>query len=600
MHRLSNRVYRSPAVSGVTLCSIAAPDDRPRVHRMIRYEPNERPPELLAAALAIQYAMLIVTGIVLTVAIVVRAGHGSDGYLAWSGFAVLVVSGISTLLQVCRVRRVGAGYILLMGTSGAFIAVSIAALRAGGPPLLAALVLVSSLFQLVLSQRLSWVRRLFTPTVIGTVVMLIAATIMPIVFGMVEIPAGANPDAVIASSCATLGTFLVIALWVGGVWRLWAPVIGIAAGCSVAAALGHFDLSRVAAAPWFGVPIQNWPGFDLAFGASFWRLLPSFVFVTIIGAVETIGDGIAIQQVSWRKSRAVDFKAVQGAVAADGIGNLLSGLLATVPNTTYSSSVAVVELTGVASRRVGVYIGLVFLVLALFPKFLAVFLSIPDAVAAAYLLVLLSMLFLVGMRMVFQDGVGYRKCLVCGVAFWVGAGLQNDWIFPSLLVDGWRDTLGNGMVSGGLVAILLTLWIEYTNPRPARLETEFGVARLPSIGNFLERFSQTHGLDLSMTIRIRAAAEESLLALADHVDGEASPSRLRLNARTDDAGAELEFLVGKAGVNLEDRLADVNPRATPAEPELSLRLLRHFADSVRHQQFYDVEILIVRVNRPRR
>ena len=63
------------------------------------------------------------------------------------------------------------------------------------------------------------------------------------------------------------------------------------------AALGHFDLTRVAAAPWFGVPVQAWPGFDLEFSLSFWRLLPSFVFVTIIGAVETIGDGIAIQQV---------------------------------------------------------------------------------------------------------------------------------------------------------------------------------------------------------------------------------------------------------------------------------------------------------------
>ena len=53
----------------------------------------------------------------------------------------------------------------------------------------------------------------------------------------------------------------------------------------------------MAAARWFGIPVQAWPGFDLEFGPSFWRLLPSFVFVTIIGAVETIGDGIAIQQV---------------------------------------------------------------------------------------------------------------------------------------------------------------------------------------------------------------------------------------------------------------------------------------------------------------
>ena len=36
------------------------------------------------------------------------------------------------------------------------------------------------------------------------------------------------------------------------------------------------------------------------------------------------------------------------------------------------------------------------------------------------------MLFVVGMRIVVQDGIDYRKGLVAGVAFWVGVGFQND------------------------------------------------------------------------------------------------------------------------------------------------------------------------------
>ena len=273
----------------------------PRVHRTVRYEPDERPPELLAAGLGIQYALLTVTGIVLTVAIVVRAGGGSEAYLAWSGFAVLIVSGVSTLLQVRGVGRVGAGYILLMGTSGAFLAVCIAALTAGGPLLLAALVLVSSFFQLVLSQRLSWVRRAFTPTVTGTVVMLIAATIMPIVFGMLEIPAGVEPDAVIASACATLGMFLVIALWIGGAWRLWASV----GSChrNRRGLLGGGGARPFRSHPRRGGAVVRRTGPSLTVLRS--RVQPVVlalaalvrVFVTIIGAVETIGDGIAIQQV---------------------------------------------------------------------------------------------------------------------------------------------------------------------------------------------------------------------------------------------------------------------------------------------------------------
>lgn len=69
---------------------------------------------------------------------------------------------------------------------GGVIAVSIAAIAEGGPALLATLVVISSLFQFLLAARLSWVRRIFTPTVAGTVIMLIAVTVIPIVFDMLS------------------------------------------------------------------------------------------------------------------------------------------------------------------------------------------------------------------------------------------------------------------------------------------------------------------------------------------------------------------------------------------------------------------------------
>ena len=40
-------------------------------------------------------------------------------------------------------------------------------------------------------------------------------------------------------------------------------------------------------------------------------------------------------------------------MSADGVGNLLSGLMGTVPNTTYSTSVSVTALTGVGARGRG-------------------------------------------------------------------------------------------------------------------------------------------------------------------------------------------------------------------------------------------------------
>ena len=47
--------------------------------------------------------------------------------------------------------------------------------------------------------------------------------------------------------------------------------------------------------------------------------------------------------------------------------------------------------------------------------------------------------------------------------------------------------------------------------------------------------------------------------------------------------------------NIEDRMMLLGERAEPNERELSLRLLRHFAGSVRHQQYRDIDIVTVRV-----
>ena len=565
----------------------------------VRYQADEKPPTLLAATMGLQYATLCVAGIVLTPAIIVRAAGGSDEYLAWAVFGAIFVSGITTILQAQRLWRIGAGYVLLMGTSGAFIAVSIAALSAGGPVLLAKLVIVSSLFQFLLSARLLLLRRLFTTTVTGTVIMLISVSVMPIVFDqLTQVPESAPRAAGPISFAVAIVVMVAFGLRATGIWRLWAPVAGVVAGSIVAAPLGLYRFEQVAEAAWIGAPASGWPGLDLTFGPSFWALLPGFVIVTVIGAVETIGDSVGIQRVSWREPRAPDYRAVQGAVAADGLGNLLSGLAGTVPNTTYSSSISVTELTGVASRRVGVWIGIIFIGLAFLPKALAVVLAIPGPVAGAYLLVLISILFVLGARIAGHGGLDYRKALVIGVSFWIGVGFENGLIFSDQL-GGWAASiLGNGMTAGGLTAICMTAFLESTRPRRRRLETEVNAASAARIGGFLHAQATRARWSTEAAERLWSAGEEALLSLigGDEAAGGANRGLLVL-ARVDRQTAELEFIAAPGGRNIEDRLVLMTPEApAPIENELSLRLLRHFASSVEHQQYHDTDVLTVTVS----
>ena len=570
----------------------------------VRYQPDEKPPTALAFGLGLQLAILCIAGIVLTPAIVIRAAGGSEAFLSWAVFAAVAISGATTMIQAIRIGRIGAGYVLLMGTSGAFIAVCITAIAEGGPAMLATLVFASSLFQFALSARLSLFRRILTPTVAGTVIMLIPVTVMPIIFDLLkDVPEGAPAPAAPLSAFATVIVIAGIALKATGALRLWAPVIGVFAGSIVAAFFGIYDANRIVEAQWIGLPKGKWPGLDFSFGPVFWALLPAFVFVTLVGAIETIGDSVAIQQVSWRRQRAVDFRAVQGAVAADGLGNLLSGLAGTVPNTTYSTSVSVTELTGVGARSVGIAVGAVFLVLAFLPKGLAVFLAIPGPVAAAYLTVLLAMLFVVGMKIVVQDGINYRKGLVAGVGFWIGVGFQSGAIFPEYFSEFAGGLLQNGMTAGGLAAILLTMFVELTEARRRRLEMEFDLSALPQVREFLNDFASRSGWNKAMSSRLESASEETLLTLFQRDNGgkESHRRHLLLIAHKEESGAVLEFVASASKENLEDRIALLGERQnakTPAEREISLRLLRHFASSVRHQQYHDTDIITIRVSAP--
>ena len=572
----------------------------PQTGKDVRYEPNERPPAPLAFGMGAQQAVLCIAGVVLTPVIVIRAAGEGDPYLTWAVFAALLVSGVTTIMQAVRVGRIGAGYPLLMGTSGAFIAVCVTSLVEGGPGLLATLVAISALFQFLLSERLALLRRIITPTVAGTVIMLIAVTVMPIIFGMLaDVPEGTPPAAAPASAVTTLIVIAALALRATGAWRLWMPLIGLVAGCVVASFFGLYDIQRVLAAPWIGVPGGGWPGFDLGFGTAFWGLLPAFVFVTLIGATETIGDSIAIQRVAWRKPRAVDFRAVQGAVAADGAGNLLSGLAGTVPNTTYSTSIAITELTGVAARSVGVWIGVVFAAAAFLPKVSALLLAIPSPVVAAYATVLLSLLFVLGMRIVVQGGVDYRKATIAGVAFWVGVGFQNQVIFADRLGEWWGALLGNGMTAGGLTAIGLTLFMELTGPRSRRIETALTVEALPEVIAFLREFASRRSWSEGAVERLCSAGEETLLTLVRPEEGAEADGKRRLLmiARGSRRGVDLEFVAAPGESNLEDRMVVLAERGggTPTEHEISLRLLRHYASSVYHQQYHDTDIVTVRV-----
>jgi xanthine permease XanP len=573
---------------------------RPAGSSTVRFAVDEVPPHLLAAGLGLQVVLLIIASIALTPIVVLRAAGIDIERASWAVFAALLVSGLTTMLQARPLGRFGAGYVLFMGTSGAFIAVGISAVIDGGLPLLMTLVVVSSLFQFYFANRLSTLRRIVTPTVGGTVIMLIAVSVFPIAFELLnKVPESlhAVPLAAPVTAATTFAVIIGLALFGMRSLRLWAPLIGIVAGCAVAGWFGMIDLSHVRAQPWIGLPDSSWPGVDLSFDRRFWALLPAFIIVTIIDLIETYGDATAIQRVSHRRDRAVNFRSVQGAMYADVLGNLFSGLAGTLPATTYATSIAVVEITGVAACRVALYGGAFLTLIAFSPKLVSLLLAVPDPVAGGYIVLVLIMLFGQGIRLVAEHGLTYENGLVVGIAFWLGVGFQNQQIFQDQLPQWARTLLNNGMTSGGLIAVALMLLLAARDRSQNRLSVELDVSSIRLAHDFIQRFAVQLGWDRAAVGRLELITEEALLYLISQQDATATPKKtIHLSVRYQGEVVELEIIAGPQEANMEDLVRSLNTGGEPVKDDLSLRLLRELALDLKHQQFHDIDCLLLTVD----
>ena len=567
----------------------------------IRYEAGEPCPPLVSITVGFQGVIFAIAPLVVIVAITVQAGGQGESYLSWAVFAALIIAGVLTALQATRLPRIGAGHVLIMGTTPNFVAISVLALTEGGPPLLASLIVVSSLFYLALAFWLPLLRRIITPVVSGTVLMLLAATILPIALDRVqeipeEAPEAAGPILALVALAITVG----LTLRVSGILRLFSPIIGIGVGCVLAALLGAYDLQRVLDARWIGISEFSFPGFELTPGAGFWALLPVFIVVTLVGGIKNIGDSVAIQQASRRRPRVTDFRLVQGSLNTNGLGILLSGIAGTPPTTVFSStSVSLANMTGVAARSVGYVTGAALVVLAFFPKLPALLLTIPSPVMGAYLLLAIGLIFMEGIRTVAQAGLDAQKVIVIGVAFALGAGIDSQTIFADLLGGTWGGLLDNGLLIGALAAILMTLFLDLTNPlKGGRLQVPLDVASLPEVDAFVRRLAARLRWNDASTERLSSAAEETLLTLTQAGDDRPAGDspRLILVTRPDAGVVEMEFMAVFDEENIEDRLAYLSEEVEGLdEGEISLRLLRHHASSVQHRKYYGLDIVTVQV-----
>lgn len=432
------------------------------------YGLHERPPLQETLLVALQHVFAVFVGIItppLIVAGALKLGAVDTAYLVSMS---LFVSGAATILQTSRLGPIGSGLLSIQGTSFTFIAPIIATagvIMANGASATEALGTVfgvccaGALVVILASRFIHYASRVITPIVTGTVVTLIGLTLIEV--GIVNMGGGfaAKGDGSFAS-LQNLGlaglVILVIVVFNGSrvpYLRMLSIVLGLIAGYLAAWILGLLDLSTLQDLPLINVPMP----FHYGIGFDWTALLP-FIFMYLITVMESIGDLTATSTLTGQPiSGPVYFQRLRGGLLADGINSLVGACLNSFPSTTFAQNNGIIQLTGVGSRYVGVFIGGMLMVLGLLPVVGALVQALPTAALGGATLIMFGTVAASGIRILSRIVMTRRNSIILALSLGLGLGVTFEPEVIHALPPLLKSILSSGIAAGGMCALLLNI-----------------------------------------------------------------------------------------------------------------------------------------------
>ena len=378
----------------------------------------------------------------------------------------LLASAFGTWLQ-CRQRGpVGSGLLSVSGTSFAFLQPLTVAGQAGGLGLMLGMSCVTAPLLIVLAPFISRLRTVFTPLVSGVVVLLIGTSLIPTAFYGFATPV--RPDApgwlglVIG---LTVIAVIVIAQATGRAWaRIAGAAFGVIVGCIICGLLGGLHAPDVGTGSWFTQPRLLPHGF-----AFDWKFVPPFAFIYLVSLLEAMGDITATSQLSGlTPSGPAHWRRLSGGVLADGITSTIAALFGGFPSATYAQNNGVIQITGVATRRVGYVMAVILALLGLFPVIGRWVTVMPPAVLGGLALMMFGLVAVAGIRLLLSAGLGQREGVIVALSLGAGLGLPTQPALLASLPDFLHSLLESGISAGGLTALTLNLvWAAKPAPVPA-------------------------------------------------------------------------------------------------------------------------------------
>ncbi|NYT38574.1 pyrimidine utilization transport protein G [Allopusillimonas soli] len=261
------------------------------------------------------------------------------------------------------------------------------------------------------------INTLMPPVVTGAIVAVIGLNLAPIA------AKGAMGGSTFEAMMALMTVLCVggIAVYTRGATQRLLILVGLLLACVIYGVLTNglglgapLDFSKIAAAPWIGLPRFHAPVFEL-------HAISVIVPVAIILVAENLGH---IKAVSAMTGRDLDMY-LGRAFVGDGVATMVSGAVGGTGVTTYAENIGVMTVTRIYSTLVFVIAAVIAILLGFSPKFGAVIQTIPGPVLGGMSVVVFGLIAVAGARIWVVNQVDFsdnRNLIVAAVTLVLGAG----------------------------------------------------------------------------------------------------------------------------------------------------------------------------------
>ena len=360
---------------------------------------------------------------------------------------VLFMNGIGTLLFILITKGRAPAY---LGSSFAFIAPATLVIEQWGYPYALGGFVVVGLIGCILAAIIykcgtGWINVVLPPAAMGPVVALIGLELAGSAASTGQIVGDGVTTATVITFCVTLAVAVLGSVLFRGFLSVIPILIAILCGYVTAVLTGVIsgaDIMAALSTNFISIPNFQLPKFDIE---AILVILP----VILVIANEHIGHQLVTSKVVGRDL--LKDPGLHRSLFADNFSTALSGLIGSVPTTTYGENIGVMAITKVYSVRVIGGAAVLSIICSFVGPLAALIQTIPGPVIGGISFLLYGMIGTSGLRILVDNQVDYsknRNMVLTSVVFVVG-------------LSGVTLSLGNvalsGMTLAAIVAMVMSL-----------------------------------------------------------------------------------------------------------------------------------------------